>query len=319
MKVFISWSGELSKKIAEILKRKIPCIIQSVEVFYSSNDIQKGENWDAKLVDELASCNFGIVCLTQENVNAPWVHFESGALSKALDSRVSALLIDINPSELKGPLSKFQNTKIDKEDFKLLMTSINNATESKLSKEVLEETFEMVWKSIDEEIKSVLSSVKPSMNQPQPKASQENSQAIEEILVLLRKQNNILSDPEQFIPQNYLARVLTECSRKMPLNSRRINVDNRSTEEFIYEIVRWMENVGCACENSPYMREMYSMLEFDRLVSIILSLLDHSSKNDFSIEFLNEMRHKLFRLRDFREPSISDNRDIKLGYTKNFV
>lgn len=39
MKVFVSWSGELSKKIAEELKKWIPCIIQSATVFYSSEDI----------------------------------------------------------------------------------------------------------------------------------------------------------------------------------------------------------------------------------------------------------------------------------------
>ena len=41
MKVFVSWSGELSKEIAEVLKKWIPCIIQSVEVFYSPEDIEK--------------------------------------------------------------------------------------------------------------------------------------------------------------------------------------------------------------------------------------------------------------------------------------
>ena len=41
MKVFISWSGELSKNIAEVIKKWLPCIIQSVEVFFSPDDIEK--------------------------------------------------------------------------------------------------------------------------------------------------------------------------------------------------------------------------------------------------------------------------------------
>lgn len=41
MKIFVSWSGELSRQIAEVLKKWIPCIIQSVEVFFSPEDIKK--------------------------------------------------------------------------------------------------------------------------------------------------------------------------------------------------------------------------------------------------------------------------------------
>ena len=78
MKVFISWSGELSKLVAKELSEWLPSIIQSVEVFYSPEDIQKGENWDLRLTKELEECKYGIVCLTKENVSAPWVHFEAG-------------------------------------------------------------------------------------------------------------------------------------------------------------------------------------------------------------------------------------------------
>lgn len=41
MRVFISWSGELSQSIAKELSEWLPSIIQSVEVFYSPEDIKK--------------------------------------------------------------------------------------------------------------------------------------------------------------------------------------------------------------------------------------------------------------------------------------
>lgn len=53
MKVFVSWSGELSCQIAEVLKKWIPCIIQSVEVFFSPEDIEKGDNWDKTIYIKL--------------------------------------------------------------------------------------------------------------------------------------------------------------------------------------------------------------------------------------------------------------------------
>ena len=80
MKIFISWSGKLSQSIAKELSEWLPSIIQSIEVFYSPDDIKKGENWDSKLTNELQNSNFGIVCLKPENVQAPWINFEAGSL-----------------------------------------------------------------------------------------------------------------------------------------------------------------------------------------------------------------------------------------------
>ena len=47
MKVFVSWSGELSCKIAELLKKWLPCIIQSVDVFFSPEDLNIIKNGPA--------------------------------------------------------------------------------------------------------------------------------------------------------------------------------------------------------------------------------------------------------------------------------
>lgn len=57
MKVFISWSGKLSQKIAKELSEWLPSIIQTIEVFYSPDDIKKGENWDSRLTNcQTAHC-----------------------------------------------------------------------------------------------------------------------------------------------------------------------------------------------------------------------------------------------------------------------
>ena len=81
MKIFVSWSGTLSKKIAELIKKWLPCFIQAAEIFFSPEDIEKGENWDSKISKELSECKYGIICLTAENVTAPWINFEAGAIA----------------------------------------------------------------------------------------------------------------------------------------------------------------------------------------------------------------------------------------------
>lgn len=42
MKLFVSWSGEYSRKIAETLKAWIPAVLQSVDVFYSQKILKRG-------------------------------------------------------------------------------------------------------------------------------------------------------------------------------------------------------------------------------------------------------------------------------------
>lgn len=93
MKVFISWSGDVSRRAAMALKDWLPNVIQTVDPFVSSENIQKGARWFTDVGAELEAAKFGIICLTPDNLTAPWLLFEAGALSKSLSqSRVSPLL-----------------------------------------------------------------------------------------------------------------------------------------------------------------------------------------------------------------------------------
>lgn len=204
MKVFVSWSGELSKLVAKELSDWLPSIIQSVEVFYSPEDIQKGENWDSRLTKELEDSKYGIVCLTKENVLAPWIHFEAGALSKSLDSRTSALMIDIVTSDIQGPLSRFQATRCEKEDFYQLVCDINEASENQISEKVLKNSFEAIWDKLNGNIQRIIKErSKNSIKEKNKETNKETNGILEELLQLLRKQDAILNNPEKLFPKEY--------------------------------------------------------------------------------------------------------------------
>lgn len=76
MKIFISWSKSLSKECAEILRDWIKCTLQPSEPWVSSKDIEKGSLWFGEISDQLKDTRVGIVCLTKENKNNPWILFE---------------------------------------------------------------------------------------------------------------------------------------------------------------------------------------------------------------------------------------------------
>lgn len=156
MKIFLCWSGERSLGVAKELEKWMPKVIQAIKPWLSEKNINKGARWLQQLSKNLEKCDFGILCLTPENLNAPWLLFESGALSKAVnESHVCPLLFNFDQSLLKGPLSQFQATKLEKDDMFKLMKTINKnigEKEISLSESDLKESFSVWWPKLDKKL-----------------------------------------------------------------------------------------------------------------------------------------------------------------------
>lgn len=158
MKIFISWSKELSRECAEILQDWIKCTLQASKPWVSSTDLDKGSLWFNGINDQLKDTGVGIVCLTKENKNNPWILFESGALAKGLTvNRVYTFLIDLNPSDIKDPLAQFNHTKPTKPEMKKLLESINKQLgEQGLETKILDQVFDTYWPQFQERFKAAV-------------------------------------------------------------------------------------------------------------------------------------------------------------------
>ena len=97
----------------------------------------------------LQRCTAGVVCLTPENQSDPWINFEAGALSNNLKEdkhAVCALLLDLTPADVKGPLSQFQHTAANsKDDLFKMITTIASVTGSQLPQDAMRELFDRMW------------------------------------------------------------------------------------------------------------------------------------------------------------------------------
>lgn len=157
-KVFISWSGDLSKKLAEEVRLWLPGVLQFVKPYFTPNDIEKGTRWSTDIASELETSNAGIICLTKDNLNKPWILFEAGALSKNFGkANVCTILFNLDSADFSGPLTSFQATKFDKADFKKLLITVNNTGgDLKLEPAVLNDVFEMWWPKLELKVNEIL-------------------------------------------------------------------------------------------------------------------------------------------------------------------
>ncbi|WP_330444194.1 hypothetical protein [Flavobacterium sp. C4GT6] len=157
MKLFISWSGEASKQIASELRTWIPTVLQAVIPFYTPDDIDKGSAWLSDILKHLHECKFGIICITPENMEKPWILFEAGALASKLDkARVATIVFGTEKSNIKSPLNIFQTTEFEKEDMFKLLKSINSQLENKVDETNLRTVFDALYPNLEEKIKMII-------------------------------------------------------------------------------------------------------------------------------------------------------------------
>lgn len=180
MKVFICWSGDRSKVIAKALRSFIPEVIQQVKCFMSEADIDAGARWADQLLEELETTEFGIPCLTPENVTAPWINYETGSLAKSVSSgRVCPYLIDMSMGDVPWPLAQFQAKRCDSEGTKSILYSINSCLDSPLEKDMLERSFSKAWPDFEQVLRNI-------GNSKNNRGKREVRDMLEEILWLLR-------------------------------------------------------------------------------------------------------------------------------------
>jgi hypothetical protein len=186
MEVFVSWSGERSAAVAAALQDWLPMTLQSVHPWLSQ-DIDKGARWEDVISQNLDLCDYGIVCLTPENLQSAWILFEAGALSKKIhQSRVCTLLYDLKESDVAGPLARFQHTRTEKADMRRLIETLNKGLGADaVDRDRLRKMFELCWPEFEKRLAEI-PTVKPSDTPARRPADDKLDELITEVRAMRR-------------------------------------------------------------------------------------------------------------------------------------
>lgn len=185
MKIFLSWSGASSNEIAQALRHWLPAVLQATRPYFSPDDIAKGARWSNEVALELQESRIGILSVTRENLAAPWLMFEAGALAKSLgQSHVIPLLLGVEPADLSGPLAQFQAARFDRTDVRRMMSLINQELgPTALEEEVLSAVFDKWWPDLEAKVKAI----ELAPRQPSPASARTDRELLEEVLTLMRE------------------------------------------------------------------------------------------------------------------------------------
>lgn len=191
--IFIGWSGERSRLVAEFLRGWISKVIQSARPWMSETDIEKGSRGLDEIAKALADIKVGITCLTPENLQRPWIFFEAGALSKTIGDRTrlcTYLIAGLEPQDVLPPLGIFQATRASRKDTLKLIRTINAAvSEDPVPDQDLDEIFEAMWPKLENRLATL-----PPVEDGVP-AKRTIDDMIAEILQIVRTEANTKSKP----------------------------------------------------------------------------------------------------------------------------
>jgi len=159
----------------------------------SEQSIESGARWTPELEQRLRETNVGLIVVTPDSRDAPWLMFEAGAMSKLQEARPIPVVYGLSKA-LAGPLSQFQARDTSKKDIAALITDVNRlAGDAAINDTMLTAQFERCWP----EFETGLSKVENAGTTPSSgDAPQERGQGemIEEILLRVRDLQRELSE-----------------------------------------------------------------------------------------------------------------------------
>ena len=198
MKIFISWSGQRSKAVAQALKSWIKMVLQATEPWVSTEDIERGSVWFSQIAEQLKTTQVGIICLTPENLDEPWILFEAGAIAKGMESnRVCTLLIGLAPTEVKPPLSQFNATLLTKEGLHQLLLGLNRQLPQPLADQDFTSVFNAMWPTLEPVIQEAAKARKSV-----PKTARSSEDMLKELLGIARKLEQRISSGVSDLAEN---------------------------------------------------------------------------------------------------------------------
>lgn len=147
-------------------------------------------------------------------MNKPWLLFEAGGLAKSLDEGcVIPLLVDLEPTELSGPLTQFQCQKLDKDGMWSVIDSLNRKLDAPIPNDRLRKSFEVFWPDLNAARERLLAkeAARATGNPQASKAGDATatSNALEQILSRLTSLETLLASQSSEADPGSATRVMT--------------------------------------------------------------------------------------------------------------
>jgi len=148
MHVFLSWSGTRSKRIAAALAEFLPAVHPDLQPWMSESTMA-AQDWRNTIGAHLSHASVGIICITPENAEAPWLMYEAGVLH-GIGAEVCPLVYGLLPEAGPEPIRNLQAKTLDRDGIWGVVNLLNSKLPAGgLPPKPLELSFNDAWPMIE--------------------------------------------------------------------------------------------------------------------------------------------------------------------------
>lgn len=157
-KVFISYSGAMSKAISELIHTWLKHTLQTVELLYTPAFIQPGQRIHLMLFEALAQADIALLIYTKEGLNCSRMVFEAGYVCKAkANGGVISLLFGLTPEVLPEPINAFQCEVFSNNGMWRIIKGINGQLrEQRIDEDTLKHVFDREWGGLVQDVDKIM-------------------------------------------------------------------------------------------------------------------------------------------------------------------
>ncbi|SDE45679.1 toll/interleukin-1 receptor domain-containing protein [Auraticoccus monumenti] len=185
--VFISWSGEPSRRVARALHEAIHLVFDRIDPWMSDRDIAAGSRGAEEIHNGLNGAVAGVLIVTPENQDRPWLNYEAGALGRQVtdvDTRVVPVLVGFtSAADLRGPLATYQAVKGDRSGFLRVFTLL--CLLGGIGEGRAEVKLDAAWAVLEAALGDAEATLAET-TEPAPQERDEDTRKTDEMLLLLR-------------------------------------------------------------------------------------------------------------------------------------
>jgi hypothetical protein len=303
MKLFLSWSGERSREIALAFRDWLPLVLHYAEPWVSDADVEAGDRWSQSVATELAATNFGLLLVTSENVESPWLLFEAGALAKSLDAgKVIPALLDLDYADIAGPLAQFQAKKLNREGILEILHSIQGSSDSRIPDESLRQLFDVLWDVLDAKLQKIAEEApKKRKARPQSEVLEELVSGIRSLEVRIRESQDVDMGSDGLYGRRKMSRYEDPRTLDMLIHSVAMGPDDPVILLVVGSQFRdrapWIHELALEAYRPIAAKSPGALANLRRLGRALDSLMDHGLAPELGISERN-IRHLGFTVQE---------------------